>query len=211
MKGKWLHHNQLFGLATNLVKFEGGRKLMKETMTKYNELGLTSYTENNFNILPYLGIASYPPKPINTFSKYDEDQHIYDFETEVLNQRGKIQVLETINRISVEDAVVKLKYHFEKVLNSGEKGKIHLIKVPTAIGKTELLTKVKNATLAFPTAKLKEEVTGRMVVPNIMTPNQIIFQDDRINNMINHYYSMGLYQKAVEVIYKVASGNLFND
>jgi hypothetical protein len=29
--------------------------------------------------------------------------------------------------IKVEDAVVKLKNHFEKVLNSGEKGKIHLI------------------------------------------------------------------------------------
>jgi hypothetical protein len=58
---------------------------------------------------------------------------------------------------------------------------------------------------------LKQEVRGRMVVPNIMTPNQIIFQDDRINNMINHYYSMGLYQKAVEVLHKVASGNLFND
>ena len=212
MKGKWLHHNQLFGLATNLVKFEGGRKIMKETMTKYNELGLTGYTENNFNILPYLGIASYPPQPINTFSKYDEDQHIYDFETEVLNQRGKIQILEDINRISVEDAVEKLKYHFEKVLKSGEKGKIYLIKVPTALGKTRLLENVKNATLAFPTAKLKEEVRGRMVVPNIMTPNQIIFQDHRTNSMINNYYSMGLYQKAVEVIHKVASENFkYND
>lgn len=211
MNGKWLYHNELRGLTTNLLKAEGGRKLINETMEKYNKLGLTKYCENKFSLIIYLAAKGYPPQPINTFSKYDEDQHIYDFATEVLNQRGKIQILEDINRISVEEAVAKLENHFEKVLNSGEKGKIYLIKVPTALGKTRLLENVKNATLAFPTAKLKEEVRGRMVVPNIMTPNQIIFQDDRTNNMINHYYSMGLYQKAVEVLHKVASGNLFND
>lgn len=212
VNGKWLFHKELFGLATNLMKCEGGRKLMYDTMIKYNKSGFTKYTENNFNILPYLGIASYPAQPINTFSGYDEDQHIYDFETEVLHQRGKIQVLESINRISVEEAVKKLNNHFDELLNSGQKGKIHLIKVPTALGKTELLTKVKNATLAFPTSKLKEEVTGRMVVPCQMTPNQIIFQDDRTNSMISHYYSMGLYQKAVGVIHKVASENFkYND
>jgi hypothetical protein len=211
MNGKWLYHNELRGLATNLLKAEGGRKLINETMEKYNKLGSTIYTKNNFSLIRYLAAKSYPPQPINTFSAYDEDQHIYDFATEVLNQRGKIQILEDINRISVEEAVVKLENHFEKVLNSGEKGKIHLIKVPTALGKTELLTKVNNATLAFPTAKLKEEVTRRMAVPCQMTPNQIIFQDGRINNIIDHYYSMGLYQKAVGVLHKVASGNLYND
>jgi hypothetical protein len=211
MNGKWLYHNELYGLATNLLKVEGGRKLLNETMEYYNKLGKTQYCKNKFSLIIYLAAIGYPPQPIYTFSKYDEDKHIYDLETEVLKQRGKIQILEDINRISVEDAVVKLENHFEKVLNSGEKGKIYLIKVPTALGKTRLLTKVKNATIAFPTAKLKEEVTGRMVVPCQMTPNQIIFQDDRTNNMINHYYSMGLYQKAVEVLHKVASGNLFND
>lgn len=210
--GKWLYHNELFGLATNLVKFEGGRKLMKETMIKYNGVGLTEYTKNNFNILPYLGIASYPPYPINTFSPYDEDKHIYDFETEVLNQRGKIQILKDINRIPLTEAEEKLQNYFDTVLNSGQRGKIHLIKVPTAIGKTKLLTNVKNATIAFPTSKLKEEVMGRMKVSCQMTPNQLIFQDDRINSIIGKYYSMGLYQKAVEIIHKVASENFkYND
>lgn len=207
INGKWLHHNELYGLTTNLLKVEGGRKLINETMEKYNKLGITIYTKNNFSLIRYLAAKSYPPQPINTFSAYDEDQHIYDFATEVLNQRGKIQILEDINRIPLAEAEVKLKSYFDEALNSSQKGIIYLIKVPTAIGKTRLLTKVRNATIAFPTAKLKEEVTGRMAVPCQMTPNQIIFQDDRTNNIINHYYSMGLYQKAVGVIHKVASEN----
>lgn len=206
LNGKWLYHNELFGLATNLVKFEGGRKLMKETMTKFNEAGLTSYTENNFNIFPYLGIVSYPPQPINTFSKYDEDKHIYDFETEVLNQRGKIQILEAIHRIPLVEAEEKLKNQFEKVLKSDQKGKIHLIKLPTAIGKTRLVTTTNNTTIALPTSKLKEEVAERMTVSYQITPNPIKFNDERINNIIDYYYSMGLQQKAVAVLHKIVSG-----
>lgn len=206
LNGKWLYHDELFGLATNLVKFEGGRKLMKETMTKFNEAGLTSYTENNFNIFPYLGIVSYPPQPINTFSKYDEDKHIYDFETEVLNQRGKIQILEAIHRIPLVEAEEKLKNQFEKVLKSDQKGKIHLIKLPTAIGKTRLVTTTNKTTIALPTSKLKEEVAERMTVSYQITPNPIKFNDERINNIIDYYYSMGLQQKAVAVLHKIVSG-----
>ncbi len=206
LDGKWLYHDELFGLATNLLKFEGGRKLMKETMTKFNESGLTNYTENNFNIFPYLGIVSYPPQPINTFSEYDEDKHIYDFETEVLNQRGKIQILEPIHRIPLDEAEKKLKNQFEKVLKSDQKGKIHLFKLPTAIGKTRLLTTTNNATIALPTSRLKEEVTERMTVSYQMTPNHIKFNDERINNIIDYYYSMGLQQKAVAVLHKIVSG-----
>lgn len=206
LNGKWLYHDALFGLATNLMKFEGGRKLMKETMTKFNELGLTSYTENNFNIFSYLGVFSYPPQPINSFSEYDEDKHIYDFETEVLNQRGKIQILEAINRISVIEAEEQFKNHFEKVIKSDELGKIHLFKLPTAIGKTRLLTNITNGTIALPTNKLKEEVTERMTVSYQMTPNPITFKDDRINKIIENYYSMGLQQKAVAVLHRIVSG-----
>ena len=206
LNGKWLYHDELFGLATNLIKFEGGRKLMKETMTKFNDLGITSYTENNFNIFPYLGIVSYPPQPINTFSEYNEDKHIYDFETEVLNQRGKIQILESIHRIPLMEAEEKLKNHFEEILNSDQKGKIHLLKLPTAIGKTRLLTNTNNATIALPTSRLKDEVAERMAVSYKATPNPIKFNDERINNIIEYYNSMGLQQKAVAVLHNIVSG-----
>lgn len=206
LNGKWLDHNQLFGLATNLINFKGGRKLMNETMLKYNEQGLTEYTDNNLNIFSYLNIVYYPPQPINVFSDNDEDKHIYDLETELLNQRGKIQVLEAVNKIPLEEAVHKLKNDFEYTLESTELDKIHIIKVPTAIGKTRLLSSVTNATISFPTNDLKQEVTARMSIPYHMTPNTIRFTDERINKLIDYYYAMGLHQKAVAVLHKIVSG-----
>jgi hypothetical protein len=206
LNGEWLHHDQLFGLATNLINFKGGRKLMKETMLKYNEQGQTEYTDNNFNIFPYLSIVYYPPLPINEFSKFPEDQHIYDLQTELLNQRGKIQVLEVINKIPLKEAEQKLKKHFEYTLKSTELDKIHILKLPTAIGKTRLLSSVSKAAISFPTNDLKEEVTKRMTIPYQMTPNTIRFTDERINNLIDYYYSMGLHQKAVAVLHNIVSG-----
>lgn len=206
LDGKWLDHDQLFGLATNLINFKGGRKIMKETMLKYNEQGLTEYTENNFNIFPYLSIVYYPPKPINVFSIFPEDQYIYDLQTELLNQRGKIQVLEAINKIPLKEAELKLKKHFEYTLVSTELDKIYILKLPTAIGKTRLLSSVSNATISFPTNDLKQEVTKRMTIPYQMTPNTVRFSDERINNLIDYYYSMGLHQKAVAVLHNIVSG-----
>ena len=97
----------------------------------------------------------YPPLPINEFSKFPEDQHTYDLQTELLNQRGKIQVLEAINKIPLKEAEQKLKKHFEYTLKSTELDKIHILKLPTAIGKTRLLSSVTNATISFPTNDLK--------------------------------------------------------
>lgn len=206
LNGEWLYHDQLFGLATNLINFKGGRKLMNETMLKYNEKGLTEYTDNNLNIFSYLNIIYYPPQPINEFSKFPEDLHIYDLETELLNQRGKIQVLEAVNKIPLEEAVQKLKKHFEYTLKSTELDKIHILKLPTAIGKTRLLSSVTNATISFPTNDLKQEVTERMSVPYQVTPNTIRFTDERINKLIDYYYAMGLHQKAVAVLHNIVSG-----
>lgn len=207
MKGEWLYHDQLFGLATNLINIKGGRKMMKETMTKFNEQGLTHYTENNFNILPYLNIINYPPQPIHTFSTYPEDDNVYDLISEVRDQRGKIEIIEKVNRIQLEEAETKLNEEFEKVIKTGNKGKIHLFKLPTAIGKTKLVTSVSGCTIALPTNSLKNEVKDRMTVDCNTSPDPVIFADDRINRMIQYYYSIGNFKKAVRIIYDMVSKN----
>lgn len=207
LKGEWLYHDQLFGLATNLINVKGGRKLMTETMTKFNEQGLTHYTENNFNILPYLNLINYPPQPIHTFSTYPEDDNVYDLVSEVRDQRGKIEILEKKQKIQLEEAETKLHEEFNRVLQSGNTGKIHLFKLPTAIGKTKLITSVTGCTIALPTNSLKNEVSDRMTVDCNTSPDPVIFGDDRINRMIDYYYSIGLPKKAVRIIYDMVSTN----
>jgi len=51
IKGKWLYHLELFGLATNLYYINGGLKFMNDTMNKHNKSGKTRYTDNNFGII----------------------------------------------------------------------------------------------------------------------------------------------------------------
>lgn len=207
LNGEWLYHEQLFGLATNLINVKGGRKLMKETMTKFNEQGITSYTENNFNILPYLNIINYPPQPIHTFSPYPEDSNLYDLVSEVKDKRGKIEIIEEAEKIQLEDAEEKFDREFQRVINSGEKGKIYLFKLPTAIGKTKMITSSMNCTIALPTNKLKNEVMDRMTIPCIKSPDPVIFNNDWINQRIQYFYSIGLPKKAVQIIHELASDN----
>ncbi len=207
-KGEWLHHDQLFGLATNLINVKGGRKMMKETMTKFNEQGMTQYTENNFNILPYLNIVNYPPQPIHTFSLYQEDSDLHDLIGEVKEQRGKIQIISEAKKINLVDAENKLKNEFQKVItNTSISNRIHLFKLPTAIGKTKLITSVTGCTIALPTNSLKNEVKERMTIDCKTSPDPVIFKDARINRMIDYYYSIGLPKKAVRIIYDIVSNN----
>lgn len=202
--GEWLYHDQLFGLATNMMQIKGGRKLMLETMEKFNSSGTTSYTENNFNLFTYLKKVSYPAIPINQFSTYPEDADLHDIASAVIDQRGHIEVVEQNQNIDLEDAVELMKEKFQLVLNEGKKDKIYLFALPTAIGKTEMLTNV-TATIAIPTNTLKNEIKDRMKVEYVATPDAIEFETPHLNNKLTYYYSIGLPKKATAVIYEVCS------
>lgn len=199
LNGEWLHHQQLFGLATNLHYIKGGRKLMKDTMELYNSKGITHYTENNFNIIPYINKVNYPAIPVFNFSPYEEDSEIYDIISATKDIRGFVQVIDPIEKIELSEAEEILHKKYQMVINEGEKGKIYLFSLPTAIGKTESLTTTL-ATIALPTNELKNEVGERMKIEYLKTPDPIIFEDDSINQKMNYYYSIGLPHKSMEIL-----------
>jgi hypothetical protein len=206
LTGEWLYHDQLFGLATNLIYIKGGQRLMKETMQRFNEEGLTQYTENNFNIITYLKKVQYPAKPIHSFSPYPEDADLHDLYSAVVEVRGRIEQLEPINRISLSEAEHQFKSKFEEVISKPADDSIYLFKVPTAIGKTQLITNV-NATLAFPTHALKCEVQERMKVPHVLSPDSLHFLDEKLNSRLKYYYGAGLVQKGTAMIHDVANSS----
>ena len=203
VEGRWLFHNELFGLATNLIYINGGTKLMKKIMEKYNEKGITQYTPNNFNILTYLKITQYPPKPVHEFSPCPEDKDIYDIISATKDIRGKIEQTEPINRMELSEAEVILRNSFEEIIQNGEIGKIYLMCLPTAIGKTESILSLSNTTIAAPTNLLKNEIGSRMNVEFTATPNQVIFDNQSLNRKLIYYYSIGLPKKATAVVYDV--------
>ena len=204
LNGKWLSHMELFGLARNLQYVNGGFKLMNKIMTKFNSKRVTNYNPNNFAILTYLKKVQYPPQPIGEFSPYPEDSDLHDFISESIDKRGKIKVIESSNPIPLVDAEEKFKKEFDRVINEDRVDGIYLFRVPTAIGKTEIITSV-HATIAAPTNDLKNEIGGRMKVNYLTTPDPIIFENTSINNQMNYYYSIGLPNKSIEVLHSIVN------
>ena len=179
---------------------------MKETMQRFNEEGRTHYSENNFNIITYLKKVQYPAKPIHSFSPFPEDADLHDLYSAVVDVRGKIEVIEPIMRMPLLEAEQTFQSKFYDVLNLSQDDGIYLFKVPTAIGKTQLITNV-NATLAFPTHALKCEVQERMSVPNVLSPDALDFMDEKLNSRLKYYYAAGLIQKATAMIHDVANSS----
>lgn len=202
LKGKWLTHTELFGLATNLIHIKGGRKLMTNTMNKYNDEGKTRYTDNNFNILPYVRKVEYFPQPIYKFSPYSEDEELLDMVTSTKEVRGQIEIIEPPIKMKLDEAEESLQRTFQEVTQGGKVGDIYIIKVPTSIGKTRLLEDV-NATIALPTNSLKNEMAHRMKVKYEMTPDPVIFETEWVNQKISNYHKIGLSKKSMEVLYHI--------
>jgi hypothetical protein len=207
LNGEWLWYHELFGLATNLNYVNGGLKLMKDTMLKYNKSGETKYTENNFNILKYLRKYNYKPQPVYTFSKYSEDQDVYDIITASKGKRGKIEIIDPINKISLKEAENTFHNKINEIITNGKEGEIYILKLPTAIGKTEILTTLTGV-ISTPTNNLKNEITNRMKIPHEITPDQIELSEQTLNKKIEYYHKIGDYQNAIAVIHDVSkSGN----
>ena len=202
LKGEWLHHKQLFGLATNLIYIKGGRKLFKQTMEKFNKKGMTHYTQNNFNIHTYLNKVSYHPQLIYSFSTHKDDEDLYDLISATKNQRGFIEQTEPIVKMSLGEAEATFKSSFDDVINDSTNDKINLFILPTAIGKTEYITST-TATIAAPTNKLKDEIAQRMKVEYVTTPETVVFENEQLNRKLQYYYSIGLPHKATGVLYDV--------
>lgn len=199
LEGRWLTHMELFGLATNLVHIKGGIKLMKEMMIKFNQLGITHYTQNNFNILSYVKKVNYSPQPIYKFSPFEEDEDLLDLVSATKDIRGFIEILKPNNKIDLKEAENLLESSYRDVIENGEKDKIYLFKLPTAIGKTQIITGTR-AIIAAPTNSLKNEIGERMGVKYIKTPDSVVFEDEKINKKLEHYYSIGLPKKSMRIL-----------
>ena len=207
LNGKWLHHPELFGIATNLHWLNGGLKVMRSTMDKYNSLGLTKYTQNNYNILDYVKKMEYKPQSLKKFSPYSEDHTYTNLITSVKDIRGHIEVPEKKDTITLQEGRSRFISVFNEVIEKND-NKIYILKVPTGIGKTELLTTLsKPSVLCFPTHDLLKEVSQRMKVEHVSTPQIPRFADKTINRRIEHLYNIGLYKKVYQLLKIILKDN----
>lgn len=182
---KWMHHPQLFGLATNLLYIEGGLKWMKKKM---DECG--KYSTDKYAILPYVKSQRYNPQRLEHFSPYEKD-HKY----KNILQAGKLAPGENIRHSpyaakKLSEMEAELFGLISRILDSKDKA-IHIVKVPTGVGKTESILHVQNVIIACTSHDQKKELMGKFKVPFKVTPEPPKFSSQPLNEKVEALFKAG--------------------
>jgi hypothetical protein len=205
-----LHYNELRGLAINFKWTLGGLKMMHEVMLKANQDGLTKYDENDFSLLKFIRYYDYKPENLKRFSPYIEDHQYTNLISAVREQRGHIEILVQPVKIKLAEAETQFNTEFDKALKSDD-CQIHLFRVVTSIGKTRLLSQIKqNATICFPTHKLKTDFTSLMKTGFEVTPELPVFSVDHLNTRIQNLFKMGLNGEVYQMLKFIVNFDEYN-
>jgi len=200
----WAFHLEIFGMATNLLLIEGGRTELERIISQ-NE----SYDEDKWNYyFNYINKMNYKPQSCNYFCPFaNECEHGINMIFQGKVPRGKVNVLEQPVLKSLEVAEAEFKEIME-MLKVIKDDKIHVIKAPTGIGKTELYLDVQNTTIAVPNHKLKAEVLERMIKAGntnvVATPSLPENLKSEHKSKINRLYSIGAINSASAYIKSIA-------
>ena len=202
---KWLYHNELVGLCTNMINVEGGEKIFLKalnTLTDYK-----SYQEKSWDYYAlYFKRKEYKPMSCEKFCPYcDKCNHGANMLSMVKLKYRTIEKLSNLeeNYCDVDEAHQDVKNTFLDITKKNDK-KIHIIYAQTAIGKTHIYVDYlkiakKPCLICVPTNILKNEVYLRaknlgidiMKTPSISELNL----PKNIKNHIDKLYETGQYNK----------------
>jgi hypothetical protein len=202
---KVLNHNELFGLATNLIQVETGTTLFNNILKEYSYYPNREYKYSKWSQdLKYMVKHNgYKPYACDKFCPYSSD---CNHGTNMLSSaKVKYHQFERIanfqeNYVSIEEASKDFKRKLAIAVDSEDKV-WHVIKAQTALGKTEsYLELLKNTTqkvlIAVPTLKLKREVHERakvMGIEMIESPSLREYElPDDIQSHIDFLYKSGM-------------------
>jgi len=200
----WAYHLEIFGMATNLLLVEGGRTELEKIISQNN-----IYDEDKWNYyFNYINKMNYKPQSCNYFCPFaNECEHGINMIFQGKIPRGKINILQQPVLKSLEVAEAEFKEIME-MLKVIKDDKIHVIKAPTGIGKTELYLDVQNTTIAVPNHKLKTEVLERMISAGntnvVATPSLPENLKPEHKSKINRLYSIGAINSASAYIKSIA-------
>lgn len=155
----WAYHNELSGMAMNVLWIKGGREAFITALAQNED----KYDLNKWEYYcNYFVKVDYQPMNCDRFCPYvDECEHGLNMIDTVKTARGTVTVLDTPELITLTQGEVRLKEAFQRAIEVKDR-KVYVIKAPTGIGKTELYLGLKNVTIALPTHKLKYDVARRM-------------------------------------------------
>ncbi|MCM3022337.1 hypothetical protein M3576_03160 [Weizmannia ginsengihumi] len=206
----WLYHNEVFGIMTNLLNVEGGKSKVLEILNSRPEY---SRKKDDWQLmLNQIKKLNYLPSNCDSFCPFaDECIHAKNMIQQGKLPRGSVQILENSELQPIDEVYNKLDILLDDILCNKPKG-IYVVKAPTGIGKTELLIKhaeKNNYSIAFPTHKLKHEVSQRLGKYNIehFVVPELPELEGPIGETINHLYNIGAYRSVSKHLRQIAANN----
>jgi len=216
-----LHHQELFGIATNIIQIESGETFFTDTLmaNAYFDDRVKKYDDWNYT-LHY--IRDYTPASCNNYCPYcNQCNHGSNIiSTAIIIKRRTINKIADYNEtyVSLEEAEEDFRLKLQEAINS--KDSIwYIIKAQTALGKTRTyLELMKNTTMkiliAVPTVILKNEIYAdakKMGIDKIVeAPSLEEIKDELPDYMYDHIdylYKSGKYHAVYPYIKKIVENN----
>jgi len=202
----WAYHLELFGIATNLLAIEGGRKKLFEILNQNEKYDIKNWDYQ----CNYIVKKNYAPQRCNNFCPHkNECEHAINMIWQAKIPRGRISVLSTPILKTLEQAEQDLSDAFETIQATGKVGEIYCLKAVTGLGKTQMYLNVKNTTIAVPNHKLKLEIYDRCLEAGndvVMTPSLPELPEEQ-SVRISKLYKIGAYRAATKYIHDLALVN----
>jgi len=202
----WAYHLELFGIATNLLAIEGGRKKLFEALSKDDKYDINNW-EYQCN---YIVKKNYTPQRCTNFCPHKSScEHGLNMIWTAKVPRGRISILSTPILKTLEQAEQDLLSAFETIQATGKVGEIYCLKAVTGLGKTQMYLDVKNTTIAVPNHKLKMEIYNRCIEAGndvVMTPSLPELPEEQ-SARISKLYKIGAYRAATKYIHDLALVN----
>lgn len=200
----------LFGLATNLHWLQGGMKLMKRTMEKYNQLKNNNpdsdiYHNRHLEVINQVNERKLFPQSLEWFSTHKEDYIHKNIISCLINPRGVIFVNDPVEKISLKEGEKMFNDSFQRAMTSN--AQYTIIKAGVGIGKSHILKNIDNIAIALPTHKLKDELFEEMNVDAFKIPELPIFENKEVNAQIKSLYQSGLRSEVMSLIHQLAEND----
>jgi len=217
---RWLDHDELFGLATNLVQVESGAKKFFEILVArgYFEYSEEKYSQWNYH-LNYFKNNGYKPKSCSLFC-FHKDLCVHT--SNILSTvKPKYHAMERIanfeeNFVSIDEVQKDLEQRMEMAVKA-DSYTIDIIKAQTAIGKSttfiKLMKKYPNIKflIAASSNDLKRELLDRAIYEGVEIKSSPSLHEldlpDDVMEKIDNYYNTGRHRLVKPYIKKLIKHN----
>lgn len=188
----WAYHNEIFGIATNLLSAEGGRKRFFRGITSREEYDFEKWLK----YANYINKKVYLPESCDRYCPFcDKCDHGRTMIETVKLIMGRVNVKFTPKFISLEEGEKRLREEIVTAYQNNDMRKI-IIKAETGLGKTAAYINLPGyKTIAVPTHNLKNEISARMTEPHVIAPS-LPSVSPYFNDRIKSLYEVGAYTAA---------------